>query len=82
MRKFLAGTILALVVCASIGTGTALAATGFPGAAAEDRAPGDVTGYVHKAGYFLPYGGYVVTCHRVIVGYTWRGWPIVRGVCG
>jgi hypothetical protein len=82
MRKFLAGTVLALAVCASIGTGTAIAATDFPRTTAEDGARIDVTAHVYKAGYFLPYGGYVVTCHRVIVGYTWHGWPIVRSVCG
>lgn len=82
MRKFLAGMVLALPLCAAAGTGAAIAATDYPRATVKEAAQGELTGQVLKAGYYTPWGEYVVTCHRVIVGYTWRGWPIVRTVCG
>ncbi len=37
--------------------------------------------YIQRAGFYTPYGVYVVTCHRWIVGYTYWGAPIWRRVC-
>jgi len=39
---------------------------------------------IRPIGYYLPNGVYVRTwhCWRVIVGYTWNGYPIFNRMCG
>jgi hypothetical protein len=79
MKKLLIAAVLGLLVMGTIGTGAAVAATGLPLVAVDNAGASPL---LQKAGYYLPDGEYVVTCSRVIVGYTWRGRPIVRTFCG
>jgi hypothetical protein len=83
VKKFLTGAVVvALPLLTTIGTGAAVAATGYPHPVVEHAAnPALQSENVYRIGYFLPNGAYVTTCHRVVVGYTWRGWPIVRTFC-
>jgi hypothetical protein len=40
------------------------------------------SGNIQRAGFYTPYGTYVVTCRTWVVGYTYWGAPIWRRVCG
>ncbi len=78
MKKLLTTAALALPLMGAIGAGAAVAATGAPQAAIETHRPASL---VQKVGFVDAYGNYVCVWHPVIVGYDFRGWPIVRQFC-
>lgn len=75
MKKLLTGAVLALPLLGSIGTGAAIAATGYPRSVVENAATASQAAHVYQAGY------YVTTCHWQVVGYTWRGQPVSQYFC-
>jgi hypothetical protein len=77
MIKYFRNAVLAALCIASLGTQAR--ATEFVAVPTTNLVS---TSYIHRAGFYTPYGVYVVTCHRWIVGYTYWGAPIWRRVCG
>jgi hypothetical protein len=75
--KFIRNTVLAALCIANL---TAQArATEFVAVPHSNHV---ATGNIQRAGFYTPYGTYVVTCRTWIVGYTYWGAPIWRRVCG
>jgi hypothetical protein len=68
---------LAAMCLMSAAGGSAQAAVSLPAARAFSQ-----TADIQRAGYFLPNGVYIVTCHSWVVGYNAWGRPIWRRVCG